>query len=199
MKIKICGLSRAEDVLYVNAAKPDYIGFVFAESKRRVAPEFAALLRRELDPSITPVGVFRNAPTRDILTLIARGVINIAQLHGDESEADIRALKTAGATVVKAINVESRADIAAFERGSADYLLLDSGGGAGKVFDWSFVNNVAKPFFLAGGINISNIRKAAELNPFAIDLSGGVETDGVKDKRKIIEIVNAIKLFKKNN
>jgi len=207
MKIKICGIFREQDIDYVNEARPDYCGFVFAESKRQVSPAQAAGLRRRLAENIAPVGVFVNAPIENIAALYRDGVINIAQLHGDEDEEYIAHLKKAtGDTpipVIKVINhgVSRRKDDFRIKNSvssvvnSSDYYLLDSGAGSGETFDWNLLNSleIDKPWFLAGGINLDNIKRAMAINPFGIDVSSGAETDGVKDREKILQLTAAVR------
>ena len=196
MKIKLCGLSRKEDIDYVNEALPDYIGFVFAKSRRQVTPEQAESLKRNLDPKIQIVGVFVNAPMEEIADLLKKGIIHIPQLHGSENDEYIRSLKTlVPCTVIKAIKVETAEDILLAQASPADYLLLDHGaGGTGEAFDWSLVQECDKPYFLAGGIHAGNVEQAVRTgNPYGIDLSSGVETHGVKDRDKILEIVRRIR------
>jgi len=185
MKIKICGLKNSVDVDYVNEAMPDYIGFVFAESKRRISPETATEFKNRLNPKITAVGVFVNTEISSISQLYNSGVINVAQLHGSESEAYINELKeTCDIPVIKAINVEVNPPA------NADYLLFDNGkGGSGESFDWNLIPKCSKDYFLAGGINLDNIKKAIKLKPYGIDLSSGTETNGKKDREKIIQLV----------
>jgi len=185
MKIKICGLKNSVDVDYVNEAMPDYIGFVFAESKRRINPQVAAEFKNKLNPKITAVGVFVNAEISSISQLYSAGVINIAQLHGSETEAYIDELKKiCDIPVIKAINAEISPPT------NADYLLFDNGkGGSGESFDWSLIPKCGKDYFLAGGINLDNIEKAMELKPYGIDLSSGTETNSEKDREKIIRLV----------
>ncbi len=196
MKIKICGLFRQQDIEYVNVALPDYIGFVFAKSKRQVTAEQAAQLRKNLKTGIQTVGVFVNAPIDYAAGLLKSGVIDLVQLHGSEDEAYMERLRSnTGCQIIKAIRVDTIADIATAQKSSADYLLLDHGsGGTGETFNWELVRGCKKPLFLAGGIHAGNINQAMETgNPFAIDLSSGVETDGMKDKTKIIEIVRSVR------
>jgi len=185
MKIKICGLKNSVDVDYVNEAMPDYIGFVFAESKRRISPQVAAEFKNRLSPKITAVGVFVNTEISSISQLYSNGVINVAQLHGNETETYINELKKiCDIPVIKAINAEVKPPA------NADYLLFDNGkGGSGESFDWSLIPKCSKDYFLAGGINLSNIKKAMKLNPYGIDLSSGTETNGKKDREKIIQLV----------
>ena len=200
MRIKICGLFRDEDIDYVNEAKPDYIGFVFAESRRKVSPSRAARLRQRLSGGIIPVGVFVNAAIADIAALYHDGIIAIAQLHGGEDEAYIDRLRDATAAggrkpvqVIKTIITIDHTNSTDYRIPDADYYLIDSGAGSGKSFDWSILNSLRipqMPWFLAGGIGIDNIEKAISFNPFAVDVSSGAETGGVKDREKIVQLTS---------
>ena len=193
-RLKICGLFREADIDYVNEARPDYIGFVFAKSRRQVNSALARALRERLDSEITPVGVFVNAPQAEILKLYRDNVISVAQLHGGESSAYIESLKEKGIPVIKAVRVESGADILAYLDSPADYLLLDNGaGGTGTKFDWSFLSACTRPYFLAGGVNLGNISDAMALHPYCVDVSSGAETDGVKDGEKIRLLAEAVR------
>ena len=188
MKIKICGLSRECDIDYVNEALPDYAGFVFAESKRKVSISQAFTLSRRLNPSIKAVGVFVDHEISFIRDILDRGIIDIVQLHGHESDEYISAV---GAPVIKAIRLNDNRECYDCP---ADYILFDSPlAGSGSTFDWRLIPKIDKPFFLAGGINTGNIREALKLNPYAIDVSSGVETDGRKDRDKILEIVRSVR------
>ncbi|MDR1208922.1 MAG: phosphoribosylanthranilate isomerase [Clostridiales bacterium] len=194
MKIKICGLSRPEDIEYVNASPPDYAGFVFARSRRQVTPERAAELRAGLSDGIVPVGVFRDESAETVAALYESGVIAAVQLHGDEDAEYIRALRAlCGAPVIKAVRVTSAGDAALWDDCGADYLLLDSGGGTGTPFDWSLIGSVVTPYFIAGGVNLGNIDEAAALRPFGVDVSSGAETGGLKDRGKIRELVEYVR------
>lgn len=195
-RIKICGLCRAEDVSYVNEACPDYAGFVFAKSRRQVSAGQAAALRGLLRREICPVGVFVNERPEAILKLLQEGVIGAVQLHGEETEEEIRYLKQeSGKTVIKAVRMTDGGTPEAWKDSCADYLLFDGGYGEGKVFDWSLadkVKSLGKPFFLAGGLNAGNAAEAVRLfQPFALDVSSGVESAGVKDRQKILEFCRA--------
>ena len=197
VKIKICGIRRFEDIEIVNKYEPDYIGFVFANSKRQVTHKLAADLKSKLSQNIISVGVFVNASTDEILELFDDGTIEIAQLHGDESEEYINILKEKtnnGLKIIKAIEMDENNDLLKYDNSSADYLLLDSGKGSGKTFDWRLIRkDLKKEFFLAGGINAFNVREAIlEFNPYAIDLSSSLETDGFKDENKIKEMMEVI-------
>ncbi len=197
VKIKICGIRRLEDIEIVNKYKPDYIGFVFADSKRKVSHELASQLKANLSPDIISVGVFVNENEDRILKLYADGIIDIAQLHGGESEDYIKYLKdntNDELKIIKAIEMSEDEDLSEYDNSQADYLLLDSGKGSGKTFDWRLIRkDLKKEFFLAGGINSGNVKEAIEeFNPFAIDLSSSLETDGYKDENKIKEIMEVI-------
>lgn len=197
VKIKICGLRRLEDVEMVNRHKPDYIGFVFADSKRKVSHEFAAHMKDNLSSDIISVGVFVDAEIDEIVELFGDGVIDIAQLHGSESEDYIRNLKERTdykLKIINAIEMSDELDLLEYDNSIADYLLLDSGKGSGKTFDWSLIrDDLDKEFFLAGGIDVSNVGEAIrKFNPYAIDLSSSLETDGFKDESKIREIMEVV-------
>jgi phosphoribosylanthranilate isomerase len=204
MRIKICGLFRDEDICCANEAAPDYIGFVFARSRRQVTVEKAAMLRNGLREGIMPAGVFVNAPVEEIAALYRDGVIGLAQLHGDESPAYITELKTLCAVpVIKAVRVESREDISCAASGAVDYLLLDHGsGGTGRRFDWTLLGDenylgaLPLPCFLAGGIDTGNIEEALHYRPFAVDVSSGAETGSVKDRKKILRLVEQVRNYR---
>ena len=197
VKIKICGIKRLEDIEIVNRYNPDYIGFVFADSKRKVSHDLAKELRNNLDSDIIPVGVFVDSPQDEILKLFDEEIIEIAQLHGSESEQFILDLKkkTNGELkIINAIEMTQEVDLLEYNDSNSDYLLLDSGKGSGKTFDWSLIRkDIKKEFFLAGGLNSKNVTQAIdEFNPYAIDLSSSLETDGFKDENKIKEIMEVI-------
>ncbi len=197
MKIKICGLTRECDIDYVNEACPDYMGFVFAESRRQISPECAGFLKSRLIPSILAVGVFVNADIDFILKLAEDKVIDLIQLHGNEDCDYIGKLKKLmDLPIIKAVKVEKEVDIVRANRIDADFLLFDNGnGGTGKSFDWNLLKTqIAKPFFLAGGLHTGNIEDAIKAtNPFAVDVSSGVESNGFKDRNKIIEMIGRIR------
>lgn len=190
-KIKICGLFRPEDIEAVNRARPDYVGFVFASSRRKVDESTAATLRAILDDGIVPVGVFVDGEMWQVEWLYKNNVIEVAQLHGHEDAAYITRLKEKcpGLPLIKAVTVTSPDDIARAAALDTEAVLLDSGKGTGSVFDWGFINEVGKRFFLAGGINCENINRALAFQPYAIDVSSGAETNGLKDADKINALV----------
>lgn len=195
-RLKLCGLSRPEDIEAANELLPEYIGFVFApKSRRYVPPETAAGLKRLLCPAIRAVGVFVNAPPESVAGLLKDGIIDLAQLHGDEDESYIRRLRSlTDRPVIQAFRIASESDLTGAERSTADYILLDSGAGTGQVFDWDLLKNFRRPFFLAGGLDPGNveaaIRRAA---PYAVDVSSGIETDGRKDKDKMAAFVAEVR------
>ncbi len=182
-KIKICGLRREQDIKYVNALMPDYIGFVLSPGFRRsITVETARRLKALLSDKITAVGVFVNDSADKINSLFEDGIIDIAQLHGSESPEFCRYIK---APVIKYFNCAGGMpdDLKAYD---ADYYLFDSGTGTGRNFNWNHIPETDKPFFLAGGISEKNVRAAIETaDPFAVDVSTSVETDGYKDFEKI--------------
>lgn len=196
-KIKLCGLSRPCDIEAANELKPEYIGFVFApKSRRYVAPQRAAELKRLLHPDISVVGVFVNESPENIGSLLNNGIIDIAQLHGNEDEEYIRRLREfTDKPVIKAFRIDSEENIADAVNSSADYILLDSGsGGTGTVFDWKLIRNISRPYFLAGGLDIHNVKEAVrELNPYGVDVSSGIETEGLKDRNKMTAFVRAVR------
>ena len=196
-KIKICGLKRLDDIEIVNKYKPDYIGFVFADSKRKVSSDLAFKMKKNLDSSIKSVGVFVDEDIDVIIKLYDEGIIDIAQLHGLENEEYIKKLKQKSnyqLEIINAIEMSDEKDLKEYDNSLADYLLLDSGKGSGKTFDWRLIRkDLKKEFFLAGGLNSKNISKAIEeFNPYAVDLSSGVETDGYKDELKIKEVMEEV-------
>lgn len=199
VKVKVCGLRRQEDIDYVNCIKPDLIGFVFAPSKRRVTPEQAEQLVQGLDSSIAVAGVFVDQPIAFIVDLLERGIIQYVQLHGKEDAAYIASLReTCGkkgiaAQLIKAVKVREAKDLEHVEEWDCEYLLLDAwqeegemAGGNGRSFDWNLVQAIGKPFFLAGGLTSTNVAQAIRMTePFGVDASSCMETDGFKDFDKM--------------
>lgn len=191
-KIKICGLCRMEDITYANQAAPDYVGMVFAKSRRQVSAAQAVDYRAALDPNILVAGVFVDAPVSQVTELLTAGVIDMAQLHGDESEEYLELVRRTGKPVIKAVKVHCREDVERWLDSRADYLLFDSGAGSGEKFDWSLLKEVDREYFLAGGLKPENIPEAVKrLHPYGVDLSSGVETDGKKDPEKMKRAVEA--------
>ena len=210
-QIKLCGLTRPQDIAAANELQPDYIGFVFAEKSRRyVTPETAKALRQELDPGIRAVGVFVDETPENVAQLLADGVIDIAQLHGSEDEDYIRNLRQlTDRPVIKAFRLgaggTAREEIGAAAEtarkvlqealeSTADMVLLDSGAGTGMVLNWEMLRHFPRPFFLAGGLTPENVAEAVRmLHPQAVDVSSGIETDGVKDAAKMAEFCRQVR------
>ena len=197
--IKLCGMRRTEDISYCNDCQPDYIGFIFAESKRKILPELAQQLRNGLDPKIVTVGVTVNAPIGFFAEI--SGSADIFQLHGNEDAEYILALRKLfpEKEIWKAGRIRSEADIDALAEIPADKFVLDAFsadayGGTGKKIDEKLLayakNKLSKPFFIAGGIDSSNIADIInKYAPHGVDLSSGIETDGFKDGAKMLEIM----------
>ena len=207
-KIKICGLTRTEDIEMVNEFLPDYIGFVFAKSRRQVSAEQAKELKNKLRPAIKAVGVFVNEKPENIAEIANQGIIDLIQIHGDEDAAYCAQLrKLTQAPIIKVVRVEREDDLAGIEEFDCDYYLFDTlsskeYGGTGKAFDHSLLYNkeIKKPFFVAGGLNQDNVAAVIEvIKPFGVDTSGGVETDGIKDVNKIKEFIKQGRIVGKND
>lgn len=185
------------DIEAANALKPDYIGFVFApRSQRYVDPETARALRRMLSPDISGVGIFANEEADNIGALMNRNVIDVAQLHSQEDEAFIHRLRElTDKPIIKAFRIDTEQDALTAQRSSADFILLDSGdGGTGAEFDWRLLCKVDRPFFLAGGLNPDNVRRAIKtIRPYAVDVSSGIETNKLKDAEKMRAFVRAVR------
>ena len=195
MKIKLCGLTRPCDIEAVNELQPDYIGFVFAKKSRRyVSPEKAEELKAMLAPGIQAVGVFVNEEPEQIAALLEAGTLDVAQLHGQEGEREIRRLRElTDHPLIQAFRIDTEQDVERANASTADYVLLDSGaGGTGTVFDWDLLQAIRRPYFLAGGLDTENLGTVrAKLNPYGVDVSSGIETDGYKDKKKMTAFVAA--------
>ena len=196
-KIKLCGLMRPCDIEWANALMPDYIGFVFArKSKRCVSPETAKVLQERLNPDIVAVGVFVNEAPEAVAALLNDGIIDVAQLHGGEDEDYIQALRAlTDRPLIQAFRIDGVHDLKRARASSADHILLDHGaGGTGSAFDWTLLQGFDRPCFLAGGLGPDNVAQAVKaLRPFAVDVSSGIETDGVKDAMKMTAFVNAVR------
>ena len=196
-KIKLCGLSRPEDVLAANELAPDYIGFVFwRKSRRFVDYDTAIELKKLLDPKIQAVGVFVDEEPDTVNRLLNRNIIDLAQLHGGEDESYINRLRRlTDKPIIKAFRIKTESDIQSAMNSTADYILLDSGAGTGSVFDWELLRGVNRPYFLAGGLSPDNAALAVRsLHPYGVDVSSGIETDGIKDKTKMTAFVTAVRM-----
>ena len=215
-KVKMCGISKVETIPAVVEAKPDYMGLVFAPSKRQVTVEQAKILIEELhrgyakkygsdtehdkNDTIKTVGVFVNETVDNLVTIANEANLDAVQLHGDEDETFIQSLKErTNVEVWKAIQIRSAADVEKWIDSSADMLLFDAyhkdeRGGTGEVFDWSSLDTFERPFMLAGGIDSTNVARAIRtVRPYGIDISSGIETNGVKDDEKITAFTKIVK------
>ena len=201
--VKLCGMHRPEDVAAANAAGPDLVGFVvdFPRSHRSVPVAVLPALTAGVDPAIARVGVFVDEAPAVVAGLVASEAIDACQLHGHEDEAYLAGLRAelaragvANAPVIQAFRVRERADVERAEASSADVILLDNGQGTGERFDWSLVTHVARPFILAGGLDPTNVTEAIVVaHPLGVDMSSGVETDGIKDESKMRAAVAAVR------
>lgn len=212
-RIKLCGLSRPQDIETANRLWVEYIGFVFAKGSRRyITPERAAELRKELKHGTRAVGVFVDEPAETVAKLLADGVIDIAQLHGSEDEAYIQRLRElTDRPIIKAFRLGSgtaaqtdaedrggalERTLAAAAQSTADIVLLDSGAGTGMVLNWERLAEYDFPreYILAGGLTPDNVGKAIRmLHPMGVDVSSGIETDGVKDEAKMAAFIDAVR------
>ena len=215
-KVKMCGISKVETIPAVVEAKPDYMGLVFAPSKRQVTVDQAKILVEELhrgyakkygsdtehdkNDTIKTVGVFVNETVDNLVTIANEANLDAVQLHGDEDEAFIQSLKErTNVEVWKAIQIRTAADTEKWIDSSADMLLFDAyhkdeRGGTGEVFDWSSLDAFERPFMLAGGIDSTNVARAIRtVRPYGIDISSGIETNGVKDDEKITAFTKIVK------
>ncbi len=202
-KIKLCGMWRPEDIEAVNMVLPEYTGFVFWEKSRRyVTKEVARELKDKLDKRVSAVGVFLDAEIKDIVELAEAGTIDMIQLHGHEDESYIKALRDyTDKPVIKAFVIKEKSlaqkTLSEAVMSSAEHILIDSGAGSGETCDWSLLKDIKRPYFLAGGLDLSNISEAIEaLDPFAVDVSSGIETDKKKDADKMRKFVDAVRVAK---
>ena len=197
VRIKICGLMRPQDIDMVNEVCPDIAGFILASGRRRtVTPERMREMTDRLKPEIRSAAVFLDQDIRWIADLAAGGLMDIIQLHGHEGNEEIRYLRSrTDKTVIKAFRIDTAEDIRRAEDSEADLVLLDHGaGGTGQAWDWSLLTGMKRPFILAGGLDSENVQEAVrKTQPFGVDVSSGVETDGCKDREKILRFVRAVR------
>lgn len=195
-KIKLCGLSRECDIEAVNELQPEYVGFILAKPYRRyVPPQQVTKLKKLLDPRIQAVGVFVDEKEEVVADLLNQGIIDVAQLHGKEGEEYIQTLrKLTVKPLIKAFKVTDQEVLEQAKKSSADYILLDAGCGTGSSFDWSLIENMGRAYFLAGGLHPENVAEAIKrCRPYAVDVSSGIERDGVKDKDKMTAFTEAVR------
>ncbi len=201
ISVKVCGLTRPEDIDAVNRFAPDYVGFVFAPSRRQVSPETARRLIRGLAEGILPVGVFVNEVPQRVAFIAAMCGLRVIQLHGDEdSETQDEVRRLTGREVWKAVRVKDRESLLEVTEGRADRYLLDAyhpeqRGGCGQTFDWSLLKEIpSEKIVLAGGLMPENVAQAVrDIQPYGVDVSSGVETDGQKDPEKIKEFIRIVR------
>ena len=198
--VKFCGLFREEDIEYANILKPDFIGFVYAKSKRQISQEKSEYLKNKLHKNIKAVGVFLNNSVDEIIEICSKNIIDIIQLHGTYNKDVINTLKAkTNKQIISAINIKSADDILSIKHMEADYLLIDSANaGSGVAFNYKLLDEAKnkgfhEKFFLAGGLNIYNIEKALAYKPYGIDISSGIEKDGIKDFNLMKEIIYKVK------
>lgn len=193
-KIKLCGMRRIEDIEAVNELKPEYVGFIFwPKSFRCLKKEEAAILKNHLSKDIIAVGVFVDEDINIVADLANCKIIDYIQLHGNESEEYIDLLRTLVSSevkIIKAFKADSKESIDIAVKSNADYILFDPGKGEGMTFGWDILENVTRPYFLAGGLNSDNVKDAIKkLSPYGVDVSSGIETDKYKDVEKMQKFV----------
>ena len=213
-KIKLCGMMKPCDIEYANRVKPDFVGFIFANTRRKISAAQAKQFREALDAEIPAVGVFVNEDISVITSLVQNGCIDMIQLHGEEDADYIRCLReVCDVPVIKAVKVQTVEQIRQAAALPVDYLLLDTYrkgvlGGTGEAFDWELLREAkaaagdtaegelfGKPYFLAGGLHAGNLREAAALGSYGLDVSSGIETDGSKDFTKMVEVMELVRKF----
>lgn len=211
-KIKLCGMMKPCDIEYANRIKPDFVGFIFANTRRKISAAQAKQFREALDAEIPAVGVFVNEDIPVITSLVQNGCIDMIQLHGEEDADYIRRLReVCDVPVIKAVKVQTVEQIRQAAALPVDYLLLDTYrkgvlGGTGEAFDWELLREAkaaagdtaegelfGKPYFLAGGLHAGNLREAAALGSYGLDVSSGIEADGSKDFTKMVEVMKLLR------
>lgn len=203
-KIKLCGMMEPKDIEAANECKPDFVGFIFWDkSFRNLTEEQAKDLKEALDTNIKTVGVFVDADIQRIISLYKKGIIDIAQLHGVESEEYIAQIKKEGIPVIKAFVMpktenpdreETARILKKASECSADYVLFDAGKGHGMTFNWEMLKGFDRTFFLAGGLSPENITDAIDsLHPYAVDVSSGIEINKSKSREKMMEFCNKVR------
>lgn len=196
-RVKLCGMTRTEDIVAVNEARPDYVGFVVdvPGSRRSVSCYEFEQLSALVTPGIGRVGVFVDEPPEVIARLHEAGILDYVQLHGNEDEHYIMSLRQlCPVAILQAFVVRSAEDVERAQCSTANLVLLDNGRGTGQMFDWELVRQLQRPFFLAGGLDPCNVARAiADVRPWGVDMSSGLETDGRKDPAKIRAAVAAVR------
>ena len=197
MQIKLCGLTRIEDIETANLLQPDYVGFVFYQkSKRNVSVDKAVELRKALNKEIKVVAVFLNEEIDKVVEIANYDFVDMVQVHGNLSKGYIKDIKTrTNKKVIQAFRIKNEEDIEKANASIADLVLLDNGdGGTGKPFNWELLSGMKREFILAGGLNAENVGLAIEkCHPIMVDASSSIETNGVKDKEKMAAFVAAVR------
>jgi phosphoribosylanthranilate isomerase len=201
-KVKICGVQQLEAAMWAVEAGADAVGFVFADSKRRVTLEKAAAISDSLPAGILRIGVFVNATKEELQNAVEKVNLDYVQLHGDESPAFCSSLTV---PYIKAVSINEKKDLDILPEYGGDMVLVDSGkgphrGGNGTSFDWDYLKDDqsrSQKLILAGGLKKENVREAIhKVRPYMVDVSSGVESDGFKDKEKIEEFINEVRAIK---
>ena len=196
-EVKLCGMSRPEDIEAVNALEPRYVGFVFYPgSRRNVSPEAAKVLVDSLKPGITPVGVFLDAEPDFVEMCCSVSGVRAVQIHGAFGNSYVERIRSlTHLSVIQAFKVSSRDDLERASKSTADEILLDNGyGGTGESFDWSLLRHFRRRYFLAGGLTPANVKNAITCaHPYAVDVSSGIETENVKDPAKMSAFMDAVR------
>ena len=203
-KVKICGISHEIEIGIMNELMPDYVGFVFcSKSHRFIAPEHAAFLRSKLRRGIKAVGVFQNSRIENVAMCVETAGLDVVQLRGDEGGEYIASLREyIRCPIIRSFKINTAMEAERAMYTTADYVMLDGGEGGGHTFDWSMIgSSKRRSYFLKGGLTPDNVNKALQLSPppFALDVSTGVESSRLKDYRKVMKFILAVRNFKKSN
>ena len=190
-RVKICGINSPEDVEIVNELKPDYVSFAFYKNKRQVTYEKARKLKQLLDKDIRVIGVFVDENTNVVASAANDDLLDVIEFHGNEGPGEIERIKAfTEKPIIQGFRIRSRADVELALDSHADSILMYSDSESGIPMDWKLLMNVTRPYFLAGGLNADNIEKAIKIcHPFAVSVTTGVETDGIKDREKMAAFI----------
>ena len=190
-RVKICGINSPEDVEIVNELKPDYVSFAFYKNKRQVTYEKARKLKQLLDKDIRVIGVFVDENTNVVASAANDDLLDVIEFHGNEGPGEIERIKAfTEKPIIQGFRIRSRADVELALDSHADSILMYSDSESGILMDWKLLTNVTRPYFLAGGLNADNIEKAIKIcHPFAVSVTTGVETDGIKDREKMAAFI----------
>ena len=200
VKVKICGIRNEMEIKLMNDFRPDYVGFIFlSKSKKFIAPEHAGILRSKLKSGIEAVGVFSDESLETVALSAEIAGLDYVQLNGHENAEYVSALREyTKCQIIKTFKIINPMDAERAMSSRADFVMLDGSDKDGVKFDWSFVTHVRRQYFLSGGLNIDNIQQALLLNPapYAVDVSAGVESNRLKDYRKVMKFISAVRDFR---